>query len=244
MPLAQTAIEMPSAFLVYLDQRGIIVDTNRPKKEASRKSNPVWPELPIGQNYLVHCANEAHKRDVRALLKGELDIVASVYARDLSSKKHWFVAVGFPAAHGNIRAALAHINVTLWVPQSEGPKVGASRRSRTNDGPNLMSTIGPLQQSIAQALVQHFGEPTHAIPGAVTGTAQQKISALSPRQREVLMLIAAGKSNIQIADHISCSLNTVKRHVTAVLQKLGLSSRTQAALMVAKSGSEDDPPTF
>jgi DNA-binding CsgD family transcriptional regulator len=236
MALAQTAIEMPSAFLAYLDQRGVIVDTNRPKKQVTRKSNPVWPELQIGQNYLVHCANEAHKRDVRALLKGELDIVASVYARDVSSKKHWFVAVGFPAAHGNIRAALAHIDVTLWVPQSEGPKFDASR---TNEGPKLLTTLGPLQQSIAQALIQHFGEPTQAIPGAVIGTAEQKIAALSRRQREVLMLIAAGKSNIQIADHISCSLNTVKRHVTAVLQKLGLSSRTQAALMFAKSGSEN-----
>ena len=57
------------------------------------------------------------------------------------------------------------------------------------------------------------------------------VETLSPRQREVLMLLGAGKSNSEIATELSCSLNTVKRHVTAVLQKLRLPNRTRAAML-------------
>jgi DNA-binding NarL/FixJ family response regulator len=62
-------------------------------------------------------------------------------------------------------------------------------------------------------------------------SAHPDVDNLSPRQREVLLLIAAGKTNLEIADELSCSLNTVKRHVTAVLQKLRLPNRTRAAAL-------------
>jgi RNA polymerase sigma factor (sigma-70 family) len=68
----------------------------------------------------------------------------------------------------------------------------------------------------------------------------QDIKSLSPRQREVLMLLGAGKSNAQIADELSCSLNTVKRHVTAVLQKLRLPNRTSAAVIVHRLNYAQD----
>ena len=60
------------------------------------------------------------------------------------------------------------------------------------------------------------------------------IESLSPRQKEVLVLIGQGKSNLEIAETLSCSLNTIKRHVTAVLQKLHLPNRTRAAMLVSK----------
>ncbi len=60
------------------------------------------------------------------------------------------------------------------------------------------------------------------------------IESLTTRQREVLLLIGKGKSNAEIAEQLSCSLNTVKRHVTAVLQKLKLPNRTRAAMLISQ----------
>jgi DNA-binding CsgD family transcriptional regulator len=55
------------------------------------------------------------------------------------------------------------------------------------------------------------------------------LSALSPREVEVLRLVAHGRSNPQIANELVISLNTVQRHVSNILAKTGLDNRTQAA---------------
>jgi len=59
---------------------------------------------------------------------------------------------------------------------------------------------------------------------------------LTPREREVLGLIAEGASNHQIADRLIVSERTARTHVSAILRKLGLASRTQAALWAVKEG--------
>lgn len=51
---------------------------------------------------------------------------------------------------------------------------------------------------------------------------------LSPRETEVLLLIAAGESNREIGDHLFISEQTVKKHVSNIFEKLSVSSRTQA----------------
>ena len=53
---------------------------------------------------------------------------------------------------------------------------------------------------------------------------------LSPREEEVLRLVAAGLANKQIARRLGISERTVKAHLTNVFQALGVSDRTQAAL--------------
>jgi DNA-binding NarL/FixJ family response regulator len=59
---------------------------------------------------------------------------------------------------------------------------------------------------------------------------------LSPRQLEVLTLVAEGKPNKIICDELGLAERTVKAHVTEVLRALGVSSRTQAALAAARLG--------
>lgn len=58
-------------------------------------------------------------------------------------------------------------------------------------------------------------------------------SILSKREREVLDLIAQGKTNSDIAETLYISVRTVKFHVSSILTKLGVKNRTEAAILVA-----------
>ncbi len=64
-------------------------------------------------------------------------------------------------------------------------------------------------------------------------------SALMPltrRELDILQLLAAGKSNQEIAIERVLTLNTVKKHVANILQKLGVANRTQAVMLAKKQG--------
>ena len=62
------------------------------------------------------------------------------------------------------------------------------------------------------------------------------IEPLSDRELEVLRLLAAGRSNQQIARDLFVALDTVKKHVTHVLGKLGAANRTEAAARARQVG--------
>jgi len=71
--------------------------------------------------------------------------------------------------------------------------------------------------------------PQPAAPGVSPG-------GLSLRELEVLRLVAAGKSNQQIADELVISLNTVRRHVSNIFDKTGVANRTEASLYARDHG--------
>ena len=60
--------------------------------------------------------------------------------------------------------------------------------------------------------------------------------ALTPREAEVLSLLAEGLSNKSIAERLKISEHTAKFHVNAILNKLGAETRTEAVVLAARSG--------
>nr|WP_312018747.1 response regulator transcription factor [Streptomyces sp. I05A-00742] len=72
-----------------------------------------------------------------------------------------------------------------------------------------------------------------------TGGTQGRGNALTEREREVLALIADGRSNREIARALVLSEKTVKTHVSNILMKLDLADRTQAALWAVRHGIGD-----
>jgi DNA-binding NarL/FixJ family response regulator len=67
-------------------------------------------------------------------------------------------------------------------------------------------------------------------------THEPELELLTQREREVLELVARGQSNKEIARKLVISETTVKHHLGSILSKLGLTSRTQAALYGARHG--------
>jgi len=82
----------------------------------------------------------------------------------------------------------------------------------------------------------HAGSRFLAPPVARALAARNPNSDLSTREREVLALIVGGKSNREIAAELGITEGTVKCHVTALLERLGVSDRTQAVVAALQRG--------
>ena len=83
-----------------------------------------------------------------------------------------------------------------------------------------------LDPAIAGRLVRALRTPGTPRPG----------SELTGRERQVLRLVAAGKANKDIAAELNISERTARTHVSSILTKLRLTSRTQAALWAVREG--------
>jgi NarL family two-component system response regulator LiaR len=87
-----------------------------------------------------------------------------------------------------------------------------------------------LHPAIARKLLQEVAHPAALEPAP---------EALTAREMAVLRLVAQGLSNQEIADKIAVSEPTVRAHVSRILGKLHLASRTQAALYAVREGLDD-----
>jgi NarL family two-component system response regulator LiaR len=87
-----------------------------------------------------------------------------------------------------------------------------------------------LHPEVARRLMQQVTTPRKPDAGA----------QLTDREREVLRLLADGRSNKEIARSLVVSERTVKGHVSNILGKLGLQDRTQAALFAVRNGLGQD----
>jgi DNA-binding NarL/FixJ family response regulator len=88
-----------------------------------------------------------------------------------------------------------------------------------------------LSPSITRRLVEDYARRSDPVepPDAV-------LRELTPREREVLILVARGLSNDEIAERLVITNATVKSHVGSVLMKLGLRDRVQAVVLAYESG--------
>jgi DNA-binding NarL/FixJ family response regulator len=85
-----------------------------------------------------------------------------------------------------------------------------------------------LDPAVTKRVIEAFAREPAAGPVA--------LDELTPREREVLTLLARGLSNAEIAGELFVGAGTVKTHVAAILAKLGLRDRTQAAILAYESG--------
>ena len=112
----------------------------------------------------------------------------------------------------------------------------------------------PINRELAMGLLQRLlavnpdegEEREEAFPAAAPSASSSSASEespdltlahrLTPREIEVLLLVARGRTNQQIAKRLLLSVSTVKKHVRSVIAKLGVSDRTQAAIRAIELG--------
>jgi DNA-binding NarL/FixJ family response regulator len=92
-----------------------------------------------------------------------------------------------------------------------------------------------LAPSITRRLVERFA-PSSNRRSALPGSPSCDLSSLTPREREVLDLVAHGMSNAEIAGTLTLSEATVKTHVARMLTKLGVRDRVQAVVLAYETG--------
>jgi DNA-binding NarL/FixJ family response regulator len=90
-------------------------------------------------------------------------------------------------------------------------------------------------QTVEEAVQSYEPEPVTP-PVEPASAKEDPLASLTDREREVLSLLAQGQTNRQIAEALTITPNTVKKHVDHVLQKLGVSTRSAAAAIAARAG--------
>jgi DNA-binding NarL/FixJ family response regulator len=136
-------------------------------------------------------------------------------------KRRWpsveVVAVTSFLEEGKVRAALEAGAAGYLLKDAEADEVSAAIRAAARGEVHL-------DPAVARQLTAALRAPQ---VGAAT---------LTPREREVLELIADGRSNRQIGRALGVTERTARTHVSNILAKLGLASRTQAAMWAVKEG--------
>ncbi|MEE8519234.1 MAG: response regulator transcription factor [Dehalococcoidia bacterium] len=88
---------------------------------------------------------------------------------------------------------------------------------------------GSVSRVLAKALANESGRPTSGDAQGSVEVEHGRSQSLSPREWDVLRLLSEGLKNREIAETLVVSENTVKTHIKAILSKLSLKNRTQAA---------------
>lgn len=188
------------------------------------------------QEYDVHVAAPVADGD-ELLAAGDADVVLAQAQLP-----------GLPGAMRGLQARSDRARVILLLASDESLDVGAALR-HSPAGLLLQDAGSEEFLAAVQAAAAGWGWVSAALVPevlrlAVTGAFRQSIGdvtagVLSRREREVLILVATGRSNRRVAAELFIAENTVKNHVRHILAKLGLSSRVEATLYAVSIGLVD-----
>jgi DNA-binding NarL/FixJ family response regulator len=123
---------------------------------------------------------------------------------------------------GRVHMALEAGAAGYLLKDAEADQVGAAVRAASRGQVHL-------DPAVARTLTRTLVAPNRAA------------NTLTPREREILVLVAQGRSNRDIAQALTISERTARTHVSNVLAKLDLASRTQAALWAVREGLVTSP---
>lgn len=234
------------ASVAILDAAGTIVTANETWKQFGRRNGLRVPHSAVGSNYLQYCRSDDPNsrrfvRELKALLAGKRDLLTYIYPCHSLTRARWFCLIGLPLSlNKSAGVALLHVNLTAMLPLPIGalPVRATGQKRQIRSEANLAAIGGALERSVLETLSSQlntmFAGPAMRKNNATQGeTDQMKAgrTGLSKRQMQVLRLLGEGKTNKEIAMTLFLSPNTIKLHVSAILERLKLRSRTQAALL-------------
>lgn len=124
---------------------------------------------------------------------------------------------------------------SVFSPQMLGKLVGLLRQSPAPAVAEPMPSTVPATSSASPAMASPATSANHA-QAAAEREAEEALRSLSPRELEILKLIARGDSNKLIARELDIAETTVKIHVQHILRKLNLGNRVHAAVFASARG--------
>jgi DNA-binding NarL/FixJ family response regulator len=110
------------------------------------------------------------------------------------------------------------------------------KQVRGRDLVNALESVGRGDSLLDPAITERVLERVRRV---ASGSEHDELADLTAQERKILMLVADGKTNKEIAADIFLSDKTVKNYVSSILAKLGLQRRTQAAAFVARHHLND-----
>lgn len=135
--------------------------------------------------------------------------------------------------------AAAHAGARVLVLTAYDTDERVLRAIRSGAGGYLLK--GASLEEIARAIRTVHGGESYLEPRIASKVVahlhpSRRVASLTDREREVLRLVAAGRSNKQIARQLGITERTVKFHVTSIMNKLGADNRAQAVALAAERG--------
>lgn len=167
----------------------------------------------------------------------------------LADKSDWdlvLLDLNMPGAYGFsglvlLRGQYPQIPVVMISAQEEASVVNRSREFGASGFIPKSSPLETLQLAVRQVLDGDTWWPPMAKESAPVSeeakAASAGLASLTPQQFRVLTMVCEGLLNKQIAYELNVSEATVKAHVTAIFRKLGVRTRTQAALLLQQMES-------
>lgn len=167
----------------------------------------------------------------------------------LGEKGDWdlvLLDLNMPGAYGFsglvlLRGQYPQIPVVMISAQEEAAVVARSREFGASGFIPKSSPLEIIQQAVRQVLDGDVWWPPQVSAAAAVSAEAKAASAglasLTPQQFRVLTMVCEGLLNKQIAFELSVSEATIKAHVTAIFRKLGVRTRTQAALLLQQMES-------
>ena len=167
----------------------------------------------------VLAARAALARGMVAQHRGQLEAAREAFERGLAvlADAHW------PLLLAELRLRL-RLRLGQALADSDPPAAIAEARAAHL----IWERLGSPESARSAALLNQLGLQATSTPRAIDATA-----ALSPREQEVLQRLRTGSSNAEIAAELHNSVRTIEHHVSAILTKLGLRSRAEAAVYAA-----------
>jgi DNA-binding NarL/FixJ family response regulator len=151
-----------------------------------------------------------------------------------------------PGAHGLsslvfLRGEYPNVSVAIISGGAYAETIGRARQLGASAFIPKSAPIDTIAQALSCVIRGELWFPEHDNAAAGRGLQlQDQLTTLTPQQFRVLKYLADGMLNKQIADILEISEGTVRAHVTAILRKLRVSTRTQAVILVTELDLERD----
>ena len=146
------------------------------------------------------------------------------------------VSEGFALVPIGLLALFVEVHIVNVVSALHASWARLMLASKAKSIPTMPQNVGPSGRGPKGGLDEIASEPGDVFTGRNPAPEPFSFASLTPREREVLYLIAQGHSNAEIAEAFVISEGTVKTHVKRVLSKLDLRDRTQAAAYAYQTG--------